>query len=292
MFVLFAMGLEIAVSLGVVVALGLPWLKGWTVGLGVVGSVAWSNATSFSFIAVPLFVFMSAILLHSGIGRRVFTAVARWVGFLPGGFAVASVFSCAIFAAVSGSSVATAATIGMIAIPEMERRGYGRPLICGSLAAGGTLGILIPPSIPMIIYGVMTETSVGHLYMSGIVPGVILSLMFALAIVLYAVARPEAAPRVAKDRGSFRDKLRSFRAVAPVAVLILIVLGGMYVGVVTPTEAAALGSTVSLVLAAVPRGLTWRALNRAFQETWRTTSMVVLIIIFAYIFSPVLALIV
>ena len=291
MFVLFAMGLEIAVSLGVVGVLGLLWLKGWTVGLGVVGSVAWSNATSFSFIAVPLFVFMSAILLHSGIGRGLFTAVARWVGFLPGGLAVASVFSCAIFAAVSGSSVATAATIGMIAIPEMERRGYGRPLICGSLAAGGTLGILIPPSIPMIIYGVMTETSVGHLYMAGIVPGVILSLMFAVAIVLYAVARPEAAPRRSEDRGSLRDKVRSVVEVAPVAVLIVVVLGGMYVGVVTPTEAAALGSTVSLVLAALARGLTWRALNRAFQETVRTTSMVVLIIIFASIFSHVMALI-
>src|SRR2546430_11287065 len=178
MFVLFAMGLEIAVSLGVVGVLGLLWLKGWTVGLGVVGSIAWSNATSFSFIALPLFVFMSAILLHSGIGRGRFTAVARWVGFLPGGLAVASVFSCAIFAAVSGSSVATAATIGMIAIPEMERRGYGRPLICGSLAAGGTLGILIPPSIPMIIYGVMTETSVGHLYMAGFGAGVVLSPLF------------------------------------------------------------------------------------------------------------------
>src|SRR2546427_469756 len=243
MFALFAMGLEIAVSLGVVGVLGLLWLKGWTVGLGVVGSVAWSNATSFSFIAVPLF-----------------TAVARWVGFLPGGLAVASVFSCAIFAAVSGSSVATAATIGMIAIPEMERRGYGRPLICGSLAAGGTLGILIPPSIPMIIYGVMTQTSVGHLYMAGIVPGVILSLMFAVAIVLYAVARPEAAPRRSEDRGSLRDKVRSVGEVAPVAVLIVVVLGGMYVGVVTPTEAAALGSPVSLVLAALARGLHWRAL--------------------------------
>src|SRR5207249_4781482 len=127
MFVLFAMGLEIAVSLGVVGVLGLLWLKGWTVGLGVVGSVAWSNATSFSFIALPLFVFMSAILLHSGIGRGLYTAVARWVSLLPGGLAVASIFSCAIFAAISGSSVATAATIGMIAIPEMERRGPGGP---------------------------------------------------------------------------------------------------------------------------------------------------------------------
>src|SRR5436190_89538 len=212
MFVLFAMGLEIAVSLGVVGVLGLLWLKGFTVGLGVVGSVAWSNATSFSFIG-------------------------------------------------------------------------------GSLAAGGTLGILIPPSIPMIIYGVMTETSVGHLYMAGIVPGVILALMFALAIVLYAVARPEAAPRLLSDRESFRDKLRSVSEVAPVAVLILIVLGGMYVGVVTPTEAAALGSTMSLILAALARGLTRAALTRAFEETVRTTSMVVLIVIFASIFSHVMALV-
>src|SRR5205814_2433131 len=187
------MGFEVSLSLGLVGVLGLLWLKGFTVGLGVVGSIAWSNATSFSFVAVPLFVFMSGILLHSGIGKGLYTAVARWVSFLPGGLAVASIFSCAIFAAVSGSSVATAATIGLIAIPEMERRGYARRLIFGSLAAGGTLGILIPPSIPMIIYGVMTETSIGHLYAAGIVPGVILSLMFAVAIVLYAVARPEAA---------------------------------------------------------------------------------------------------
>jgi tripartite ATP-independent transporter DctM subunit len=291
MFLLFAMGLEISISMGIVGVLGLLYLKGWMVGLGVVGSIAWSNATSFSFIAVPLFVFMSGILLHSGIGKGLFTAVARWVGFLPGGLAVASVFSCAIFAAVSGSSVATAATIGMIAIPEMERRGYARSLIIGSLAAGGTLGILIPPSIPMIIYGVMTETSVGHLYMAGIIPGIVLALMFAAYVIGYAMIWPQSAPRVAEDRGTFRDKLRSFGEVAPVAILIFVVLGSMYLGIVTPTEAAALGSVVSLVLARWYGNLTWKTLNQAFQETVRTTSMVMLIIIFAAIFSHVIALI-
>jgi C4-dicarboxylate transporter, DctM subunit len=291
MFLLLAMGLEISISMGIVGVIGLLYLKGWTVGLGVVGSIAWSNATSFSFIAVPLFVFMSGILLHSGIGKGLFTAVARWVGFLPGGLAVASIFSCAIFAAVSGSSVATAATIGMIAIPEMERRGYARPLIIGSLAAGGTLGILIPPSIPMIIYGVMTETSVGHLYMAGIIPGIVLSLMFAVYVIGYAMIWPHSAPRVAEDRGSFRSKLRSFQEVAPVAILIFVVLGSMYLGIVTPTEAAALGTVVSLVLARVSGDLTWRTLNQAFQETVRTTSMVMLIIVFAAIFSHVIALI-
>jgi len=291
MFALFAMGMEISIALGVVGVVGLLWLKGFTVGLGVVGSIAWSNATSFSFIALPLFVFMSAILLHSGIGRGLYTAVARWVSFLPGGLAVASIFSCAIFAAISGSSVATAATIGMIAIPEMERRGYHRPLICGALAAGGTLGILIPPSIPMIIYGVMTETSIGHLYMAGMVPGAVLAALFAAFVIVYAMLWPETAPRVAEDRGGLLDKMRSLYEVAPVALLVIVVLGSMYLGIVTPTEAAALGSLVSLALAAIARRLTWRTLSQAFQVTVRTTSMVMLIIIFASIFSHVMALI-
>jgi tripartite ATP-independent transporter DctM subunit len=291
MFLLFAVGVEISVALGIVGLLGLLWLKGFTVGLGAVGSIAWSNASSFSFIAVPLFIFMSGILLHSGIGKGLYTAVARWVSFLPAGLAVASIFSCAIFAAISGSSVATAATIGMIAIPEMERRGYYRPLTFGSLAAGGTLGILIPPSIPMIIYGVMTETSIGHLYMAGMVPGVILALMFAAFVIGYAMIWPEAAPRAAEDRGSLLDKLRSLYEVAPVALLIVVVLGSMYAGIVTPTEAAALGSLVSLLLAAAFRTLTWRALRDAFHATIRTTSMVMLIIIFASMFSHVMALI-
>jgi tripartite ATP-independent transporter DctM subunit len=291
MFLLFALGVEVSIALGIVGMLGLLWLKGFGIGLGVVGSIAWSNASSFSFIAVPLFVFMSGILLHSGIGKGLYTAVARWVAFLPAGLAVASIFSCAIFAAVSGSSVATAATIGMIAVPEMERRGYYRPLIFGSLAAGGTLGILIPPSIPMIIYGVMTETSIGHLYMAGIVPGLVLAALFAAFVILYAVVWPSAAPRVADDRGPLLDKLRSLYEVAPVALLIVVVLGSMYTGIVTPTEAAALGSMVSLLLAAAFRTLTWRALREAFHATIRTTSMVMLIIIFASMFSHAIALI-
>jgi C4-dicarboxylate transporter DctM subunit len=290
LFLFFSLGLEIAFSLGLVGLLGLLWLKGWTVGLGVVGSVAWSNASSFSFVAVPLFVFMSAILLHAGIGQSLYAAVARWVGFLPGGLAVASVFACAIFAAVSGSSVATAATIGMIAIPEMERRGYHKPLIYGSLAAGGTLGILIPPSVPMIIFGVMTETSVGQLYMAGILPGILLGLLFSGYIIGYALVYPERAPRGAEGRASLREKLRSLVEVAPIALLIVVVLGSMYFGIVTPSEAAALGVAVSLLLAVTIGRLTWPGLVRAFHETVRTTSMIMLIIIFASVFSHVIAL--
>ncbi len=290
LFLFFSLGLEIAFSLGLVGLLGLLWLKGWTVGLGVVGSVAWSNASSFSFVAVPLFVFMSAILLHAGIGQSLYAAVARWVGFLPGGLAVASIFACAIFAAVSGSSVATAATIGMIAIPEMETRGYHKPLIYGSLAAGGTLGILIPPSVPMIIFGVMTETSVGQLYMAGILPGILLGLLFAAYIVAYAMLYPDRAPRGEEGRAPLREKLRSLVEVAPIVLLIVVVLGSMYFGIVTPTEAAALGVSMSLLLAVTIGRLTWPGLVRAFHETVRTTSMIMLIIIFASIFSHVIAL--
>ncbi len=250
LFFCFAIGLEIALSLALVGVLGLIYLKGWNVGLSVVGSIAWSNATSFNFIALPLFVFMSAVLLHSGIGKGLFTAVSKWVGFLPGGMAVASVLSCALFAAVSGSSVATAATIGLIAIPEMQKRGYARPLIIGSIAAGGTLGILIPPSIPMIIYGVMTETSIGHLYMAGIVPGILLALMFVVYVVVYATLWPESAPRSPDDHGTLADKIAGLREMGPVALLIVVVMGSMYIGIVTPTEAAALGSLVSLMIAA------------------------------------------
>jgi len=173
----------------------------------------------------------------------------------------------------------------------MERRGYARPLIFGSLAAGGTLGILIPPSVPMIIYGVMTETSIGHLYMAGIVPGLLLAIFFATFVIVYTLMWPEIAPPAEEDRGTFVDKLRSLYDVAPVALLIVVVLGSMYIGIVTPTEAAALGSFVSLLIAAAFRTLTWPVLREAFHATIRTTSMVMLIIIFASMFSHVMALI-
>jgi C4-dicarboxylate transporter DctM subunit len=290
LFILLAIGLEVAFSLGLVGLIGLIYLKGWTTGTSVVGSVALTNATSFSFVAVPLFIFMSAVLLHSGIGASLYTAVTRWVYFLPGGLAIASVFACAIFGAICGSSVATAATIGLIAIPEMEKRGYQRNLIYGSMAAGGTLGILVPPSIPMIIYGVMTETSVGQLYIAGIIPGILLSIIFSAYIVIRCSLNPNLAPRV-EQTVSWQDRLQSFSEAAPMVGLIFAVLGTMYLGVVTPTEAAALGATASMVLAACYRRLTWKTIAASFKDTIGPTSMVMLIIIFASIFSHVIALI-
>jgi len=291
LFFLLSIGLEVALSLGLVGILGLLWLKGWTIGMGVIGSICWSTASNFNYVALPLFIFMSAILLHSGIGSSLYTAIARWVHFLPGSLAIASIFACAIFGAVCGSSVATAATIGLIAIPEMEKRGYQRELMYGSMAAGGTLGILIPPSIPMIVYGVMTETSIGQLYVAGIIPGVILSLLFSGYIVLRCFLRPELAPRQEGERITWAERFQSIVEAAPLVGLIFVVLGTMYLGVVTPTEAAALGASASMVLAAAYRRLNWKCLAQAFRDTIGPTSMVMLIIIFASIFSHVVALI-
>ena len=290
LFFLLSIGLEVALSLGMVGILGLLWLKGWIVGMSVIGSICWSTASNFNYIALPLFIFMSAILLHSGIGSSLYTAVTRWVSFLPGGLAVASVFACAIFGAVCGSSVATAATIGLIAIPEMEKRGYQKELMYGSMAAGGTLGILIPPSIPMIIYGVMTETSVGKLYVAGIIPGILLSIFFAGYIVVRCALDPELAPKV-KEKISWGARFYSLLEAAPMVGLIFIVLGTMYFGVVTPTEAAALGAFASMILAAGYRRMTWKTLVNAFRDTVGPTSMCLLIITFASIFSHVVALI-
>jgi tripartite ATP-independent transporter DctM subunit len=290
LFFLLTIGLEISLSLGLVGILGLLWLKGWVVGMSVIGSICWSTASNFNYIALPLFIFMSAVLLHSGIGSSLYSAVARWVSFLPGGLAIASVFACAIFGAVCGSSVATAATIGLIALPEMEKRGYQKELMYGSMAAGGTLGILVPPSIPMIIYGVMTETSVGQLYIAGILPGIVLSIVFAGYIVVRCSIRPELAPRV-REKVPWKDRFYSLWEAAPMVGLIFIVLGTMYLGVVTPTEASALGAFASLVLAAGYRRLTWKTLANAFRDTVGPTSMVMLIIILASLFSHVIALI-
>ena len=290
LFFLLTIGLEISLSLGLVGILGLLWLKGWVVGMSVIGSICWSTASNFNYIALPLFIFMSAVLLHSGIGSSLYSAVARWVSFLPGGLAIASVFACAIFGAVCGSSVATAATIGLIALPEMEKRGYQKELMYGSMAAGGTLGILIPPSIPMIIYGVMTETSVGQLYIAGILPGIVLSIIFAGYIVVRCALRPDLAPRV-REKVAWKDRFYSLWEAAPMVGLIFIVLGTMYLGVVTPTEASALGAFASLVMAAGYRRLTWKTLTNAFRDTVGPTSMVMLIIILASIFSHVIALI-
>ncbi|MES0884803.1 TRAP transporter large permease [Roseibium sp. SCP14] len=247
-----------------------------------------STLDGFILLAVPLFLLMSNILLKGGVGKDLFAAVHAWVGHWPGGLAVATILSCAIFAAISGSSVATAATIGTVAIPEMIDRGYERRFVYGLLAAGGTLGILIPPSIPMIVYGFVTEQSVIALFLAGIGPGLLLVAFFIAFSMIYArwfggyTAEPAA---------SGRERMQSSLRALPSVVLAGFVIGVIYTGIATPTEAAAIGFAVALIITGlVLRTLTWQGLKEAAFDSMVTTVAILLIVAGAKVFGKAITL--
>jgi tripartite ATP-independent transporter DctM subunit len=283
LFVVFFMaGVYVAAALGILGLLAGFFFSPRPLYL-FVGQVIWNPSISFVLVAVPLFILMGEILLRSGLSDRLYRALNNWFGGLPGGLLHTNVVACAVFAAVSGSSVATSATIGKVALPYFEKTGYNQRLVLGSLAAGGTLGILIPPSINLIIYGLLTETSVGKLYMAGFIPGFMLAGMFMVYIFLTSLRRGgwerHSAP------ASWITWFASLVDLLPTAILILLVLGSIYAGLATPTEAAGLGVIGSIVLAAVSRRLSFSLLQSAVRSTARTTSMIGLIILGAFVLN-------
>lgn len=244
------------------------------------GDIAWNSQNDFILTAVPLFVLMGELLLRSGLADRMYTALAAWLTWLPGGLLHSNIVACALFAATSGSSVATAATISTVALPNFKGRGYDERLILGSLAAGGTLGILIPPSINMIIYGAMTNTSVGKLFIAGVIPGLILTGMFMLLIVVISLLRGRGGPKETKL--SLKQKLQLLPGLFPPMFVFVIVMGGIYFGYATPTEAAAVGVVGTLILGLVAGQMNVRILHAAFKSTICITAMVTLIIVAAF----------
>ena len=251
------------------------------------GEVIWGSSTEYILIAIPLFVMLGEILLRSGIASRVYAAIAQWLSWLPGGLMHANIGTCALFAATSGSSVATAATVGTVAIPEIERHKYDERLFLGTLAAGGTLGILIPPSINLILYGLLTNTSVPRLYLAGIVPGVLLAVMFSVLVLVVCLIWPKRGGTPIPT--SWVSRIRSLRDLLPPLLIFLVVVGSIYVGVATPTEAASLGVVAAFVLAAWERALNWKMLRATIEGTMRTTAMIMLIILAAQFLNFVLA---
>lgn len=242
----------------------------------------------FILLAVPLFLLMSNILLKAGVGKDLFAAVHAWVGHWPGGLAVATILSCAIFAAISGSSVATAATIGTVAIPEMINRGYERKFVYGLLAAGGTLGILIPPSIPMIVYGFVTEQSVIALFLAGIGPGLLLVAFFIVFSMIYARWFGGYTPEPASTAS---ERLAASLRALPSMALAAIVIGVIYTGIATPTEAAAIGFAAALGITTLYlRTLTWKAFKEAAFESMVTTVAILLIVAGAKVFGKAITL--
>ena len=283
--VLVALALPVAAALAIL-AVVLNEVYAFFPLLPALGDVLWGASNEFVLVAVPMFILMGEILLRAGIAREMYDGVEAWVGRAPGGLMHANIASCTLFAATSGSSVATAATIGTVSIPNMTRLGYAPSLYLGSIAAGGTLGILIPPSINMILYGVLAEVSITQLYLAGLIPGVLLAVLFSVAIAVACMVRPGLdGGRTGAD---WAARWRGLRALAPPLGLFLVVVGSIYAGFATPTEAAALGVVAALALAAARGALTAPALWSALEGTMRTTAMVMLIVLAAFFLNFVM----
>jgi C4-dicarboxylate transporter, DctM subunit len=277
-----------AFALGIVGVLIIYLSKGY-VGLQGLSSVVWNNANSYILIAVPMFLLMGEVILRSGVSKYFYAGVATLLRRLPGGLLHANIVSCAIFSAVSGSSVATAASVGTVAIPEQLRAGYQPRAVFGSLAAGGTLGILIPPSIVMVLYAALVEESVGRLFIAGILPGILMSAVFMAYIAVMLIRNPAIAPARRQDQlGEGLQSKRPFLDVLPIVFLLTGVLGGIYSGITTPTEASAVGAAGALVLAAAYKTLTWQVFKDSVMSTVKTSCMVAMIIIGAQILSTAL----
>ncbi|MEC8917329.1 MAG: TRAP transporter large permease [Pseudomonadota bacterium] len=276
--VLLLAGIPVAVTL-FLLAFGVDQFFSFFPLTKALGQNLWSAADSFLLIAIPLFVLMGEIIVRAGIAEKAYRAMDHWLSWLPGGLIHANITTAALFSATSGSSVATAATISTVALPQGDKLDYDPRLFCGSIAAGGTLGILIPPSINLIVYGFLTETSIPKLFMAGLVPGLGLSLLFmAVALVMCCWKPSLGGPR---NVASWDARLRSLVFLAPLLILFIVIVGSIYLGWATPTEAAAVGVIVSLGLAAANRRLDRRMLTAALDGTVKTTSMLLFIILAA-----------
>ncbi|MEC9152040.1 MAG: TRAP transporter large permease [Pseudomonadota bacterium] len=283
---LLALSVPVAAALGVL-GLFLEWKYSIMPLHLALGEIVWQNAIEYVLVAIPLFIMLGEILLRAGIAERMYTAMVQWLSWLPGGTMHSNIGSCAIFAASSGSSVATAATVGTVAYPEVARRGYNEPLFLGTLAAGGTLGILIPPSINLIIYGLLTDTSVPQLYLAGFIPGVVLASLFMLTVLIAVLFKPEWGGSAVET--SWDQRWASLPHLLPPLGIFVVVVGSIYAGFATPTEAASVGVCAALILAACFKSLNWTMLREAIEGTLRTTAMVMLIIFAALFLNFVLA---
>ncbi len=287
LLVLLAIGVPIAFAMAAVGVAGIWVLEGASAAMAHVALVSWSEGQSFVLVTIPLFVLMGQLVFHTGLAADLYTSVYKWIGRVPGGIAITSVLACGAFGAVTGSSIATVATMGSIVMPEMRRYGYDPALATGALAASGTLGILIPPSLIFIFYGVMTESSIGALFLAGIVPGILVALTFSLIIWVRCLVQPELGPR--GPAASWGERFRSLTGLAPGLGLFGLVIGGIYAGWFTPTEAAGVGCAGVLVLTAALRKLTRRGVRDALENTALVSAMIFAIIIGGYLMARFVA---
>ncbi|KPF70498.1 C4-dicarboxylate ABC transporter permease [beta proteobacterium AAP99] len=276
LFLILASGVWIGLALSGVAWIGLELFTQRAAGDGMAVTI-WSSSSSWTLTALPLFIWMGEILFRTRLSQDMFRGLAPWMSALPGRLLHTNVAGCAIFAAVSGSSAATCATIGKMTLPELVKRGYPEAQVIGTLAGAGTLGLLIPPSIIMIVYGVAADVSIAKLFIAGVIPGILLAMLFSGYIAVWGLMNPDKVPPVER-RFSFVEKLKESRSLIPVVLLIAAVLGSIYSGVATATEAAAVGVVGSLVLSAVQGSLNWQSFKEALLGATRLYCMIALIL--------------
>ena len=267
--------------------LGFAFLTSWDASLSLLARDFFSTFGSYNLTVIPLFVLMGQLAHYTGISGRLFNAAHKFFGHLPGGLAIATIGACAGFSAICGSTSATAATMASVALPEMKKYHYDSALATGVVAAGGSLGILIPPSTIFIIYGIMTEQSIGKLFMAGVLPGILLAVLFILTIVVWTRLKPGVCAPAPK--ASFQERIASLSGVIETFILFILVMGGLFIGFFTPTEAAGIGAFGTILIALISRHLSWRNFVRSLNETTRISCMILVIVAGATVFGHFLA---
>jgi C4-dicarboxylate transporter DctM subunit len=284
---LFFTRMPVAYVMTLVGFLGYGYIRGFHAGLNLLSRDIYDVFSSYGLIVIPMFVFMGQLAFNAGIGRKLYDCAYAFLGNIRGGLAMATVAACCAFGTVSGSSPGTAATFAVVGLPEMKRYGYGNRLSSGAVASGGGIGMLMPPSVVMIIYGILTEQSIGKLFVAGILPAIYISVLFIVAIYLYATMSPAESPR--GEKFSWGQKFRSLSKLADTLVVFAVVMGGLFVGWFTPGEAGAVGAFAVLVLCLLTRKLTWEGFVKSVYEALRTSCMILLLIAGAVVFGHFLA---
>ena len=277
LFALLLLTVPVGPAMGLCGLAGIAWIIGWDAAFALFGTTVTETLITYDLSIIPLFVLMGAIASRSGLSGELYSAFQAWFGARRGGLALSTIASCGAFSAICGSSVATAATMTRVAVPEMKRFAYADSLSAASVAAGGIIGILIPPSVVMVLYGVLTETSIGDLFIAGLVPGILTVLGFMVVVVIVTRANPALGP--AGESAALREKLAALGRTWPILVLFALIIGGIYLGVFTPTEAAGVGAVGAFLLAAARRRIDRRRLLAAIGETLTTTTMIFVVLI-------------
>ncbi|MCK5683232.1 TRAP transporter large permease [bacterium] len=289
LFLLLLIGMPIGFALAFVGFWGISFLTDISVALPTLIRSFFGTFSTYSFTVIPLFVIMGELASVSGLSQGIYSVADKWLRRLPGGLGIATIGACAGFAAICGSSVATAATLGRVALPEMKKYNYDTRLATGSVAAGGTLGFLIPPSIGFVVYGILTEQSIGKLLISGFIPGFMLALAYVLIIVTWVIIKPEAAPSN-PEKVPFLEKIISLKIIWELIVVFFLVMGGIYLGFFTPTEAGAIGAFFLFVVTIIRKKMTWPSLKEAMTSTTKISVMIFMILAGAYVFTYFMAL--